>query len=203
MRFSLFRMLVVVALIALGCAGLMYRTGGWTSIIVSVTIVLYVVVIFRAVGQRAQERAFYSGFATVGVAYLLLATCSFFGSLRESLGTNYPLALASRSIGAKDPEFGLGFYGYKSGGTLSLGNTYTGSTYVSGGTLTIQGGPNASLPLPLEVIISSAMSSNGSAIPLGRFFLIGHCLWSWLFAFVAGWIAERMYARRHAANKCP
>jgi hypothetical protein len=38
------------------------------------------------------------------------------------------------------------------------------------------------------------MNSAGTAI--GRFFLIGHCVWSWLFALVAAWFAGRIYARR-------
>ena len=183
-------MLVVVALIALGCAGLMYRNAGWVSILVSVTIALYAIMILRAVGQRAGPRAFSLGFAAAGLAYLVLASCSFFGSLRESLVTNYPLALAARSIGMRDPDFEL-----DSSEDNPFEDRSPGLTTFSGNKYVIQG-----LPYPISVpsldgVISLAMSDN-AAPPLTRFFLIGHCLWSWLFAWLAGWIAERRYVRR-------
>jgi hypothetical protein len=188
MRFSLRKLLVVVALIALGCAGLMYRTAGWGSILVSFTIALYAIMILRAVGQRAGPHAFSLGFAVAGVAYLLLASCSFFGGLRESLVTNYPLALAAQSIAANNSEF------LTPSVSLTGRNSYTGvTTIVGSNTLTLSNTPSIS---SLESLVSTAMSARGSDTPVGRFFLIGHCFWSWLFAWLAGWIAERRYVRR-------
>jgi hypothetical protein len=186
MRFSLQKLLVVVALIALGCAGLMYRTAEWVSIVVSVTIALYAIAILRAVGQRAGPRAFSLGFAIAGIAYLLLANCSFFGSLREALVTNYPLAMAARSVGMRDPAFRLDF----------RGDDLFGSPYLSSNvpSLVIQGIPGPEVVACLDDVISLAMANNTT--PVSRFFLIGHCLWSWLFAWLAGWIAERRYVRR-------
>ena len=191
MRFSLQKMLVVVAMIALGCAGLMYHSAGWASILVSVTIALYAIMILRGVGQRAGPRAFSLGFAAAGVGYLILATSPFVGSLRESLVTNYPLALAARSIAASDSEFLSDKLSY------GRGNSWTGGAGVismRNGTLALSNTPSAS---SLESLISLAMSSSGSGMPVSRFFLIGHCLWSWLFAWLAGWIAERRHVRRH------
>jgi hypothetical protein len=189
MRFSLQKMLVVVAMIAIGCAGLMYHSAGWASIVVSVTIGLYAFMILRGVGQRAGSRAFSLGFAVAGIAYLLLASCSFFGSLRESLVTNYPLALAARSVGTRDPDFEL-----DSSEDNPFEDRSPGLTTFSSNKYVIQG-----LPYPISVpsldgVISLAMSNN--PMPVSRFFLIGHCLWSWLFAWLAGWIAERRYVRR-------
>jgi hypothetical protein len=187
MRFSLQKLLVVVALIALGCAGLMYHSAGWVSILVSVTVALYAIMILRAVGQRAGPRAFSLGFAIAGIAYLLLASCSFFGSLRESLVTNYPLALAAQWAGERFPEFQLNRREED-----PFAGMYAGSTAV--GPPLDQGIPALVTATSLDDVILLA-KSNG-LMPLSRFFLIGHCLWSWLFAWLAGWIAERRYVRR-------
>jgi hypothetical protein len=187
MRFGLQKLLGVVALIAIGCAGLMYHSAGWASILVSMTIALYAIMILRGAGQRAGPRVFSLSFAAGGLAYLVLASCPFFGSLRESLVTNYPLALAARSIAANDSGFLSSYI------PLGGGSGYTGVTTVRNSTLYVS---TTSSAYSLESLISIAMSSSGSGMPVSRFFLIGHCLWSWLFAWLAGWIAERRWVRR-------
>jgi hypothetical protein len=42
---------------------------------------------------------------------------------------------------------------------------------------------------------------NSGDPPLESFMLIGHCVWSWLFALLAGWFAATMYARRERLQK--
>jgi hypothetical protein len=252
MRFTLLKMFIAVAMVALACAAMIYRTTPWASIILTLTVALYAIVALRAVGQRSQERAFSVGFAIVGTAYLLLATCPLLAGFREYLGTNYLLAFAARTVAASDASLVLPHY-------LSLARPYT--SYIPGnpapppasyvyapsttvydnstdpaapvsGAVPIQEAPalatNADesataitppsasstslsppssdsyappiMPVfqrvvPLDTLIGMGMSGNALS-PLARFFLIGHCVWSWLFALAGGWFAARTIARR-------
>jgi len=47
-----------------------------------------------------------------------------------------------------------------------------------------------------ESLVTSAFPPGATTTPLARFFLIGHCVWSWFFALLAGWAAATMYAKR-------
>jgi hypothetical protein len=37
--------------------------------------------------------------------------------------------------------------------------------------------------------------------PIGAFFLIGYCVWSWLLALISGWFAGRLNAKREKLQK--
>jgi hypothetical protein len=56
--------------------------------------------------------------------------------------------------------------------------------------------PVAQTSLPWETIIGAGLSDDDDKGPLTRTFLIGHCVWSWLIALLAGWFAGRMYSQR-------
>ena len=49
----------------------------------------------------------------------------------------------------------------------------------------------------LGTIIFQASETDATA-SLGHFFLIGHCVWAWLLATIAGTIAGHMYAKGYA-----
>jgi hypothetical protein len=267
-------MFVAVTMVALACAGLIYRTSIWASIVVTLTFALYAVVAIRAFGFSGAKRASALSFSFAGIAYLLLATCSLFTGVRELLLTNYPIAFAAQQAAARNPfafsdspwapypaysrpstVFSSSVvlpspattatftpipppYGAPSSATTSETtetpdasadsgasnptildgsispapvqppaiSTTTGTISVSSYTpgATVAYAPAAAFPTASSTalldgfIASSAMNSSGSA--LGRFFLVGHCLWSWLIAIFAAWFAGRVYARRELSQ---
>jgi hypothetical protein len=204
MRFTLLRMLVAVAMIALACAGLIYHTLGWTSVVVTATVALFFFMALRSLGQEPQERAFCLGFATVGGAYLFLAT-THISSIRESLCTNYPLAFAAQTAAEHGADLGTAtpiFFPqpvYSAAGLTSTVSPYL--QLMPDGSTLFRPNPTPGIlatmqsDCPLDQIISTA-TSYGNSLPIGRLFLIGHCVWSWLFALAGGWFAARMIASR-------
>jgi hypothetical protein len=52
----------------------------------------------------------------------------------------------------------------------------------------------------VDEVISNSMLVPSDTLPVARLFLIGHCVWSWLFALLGGWFAGSMYARRNSPN---
>ena len=97
MRFTIGKLLLAVALIALACAGMRSPSFFWSCIVLSVTIFLYVMVGIRAVGLTGSNRTAAVAFVIVGGGYLLFATCELFRSASTSLITNYPLAAVVES----------------------------------------------------------------------------------------------------------
>jgi hypothetical protein len=49
----------------------------------------------------------------------------------------------------------------------------------------------------IRTVVASAFDKENAEQPISRFFLIGHCIFSWLFAALAAWLAGLI----HAANK--
>src|SRR5262245_55260933 len=94
MRFTLSKLFLAVAMLALACAGMIYRNRWWADGIVTFTFLLYAVTALRAVRLHARERTFAVAFAAVGTAYLAL----FQSPARENLCTNYPLTFIARTL---------------------------------------------------------------------------------------------------------
>jgi hypothetical protein len=167
MRFTLGKMFLAIAMLALACAGMMHRNTLWTNCVISITFVMFALILVRAAGLRGRALVQSITFPLIGGAYLLVVE-SHFG---EGLLTNEPLGLAARS-------------------------------------LNIPGTPRGSGPVQFNVdqIIRQGMQwdSNGWNMPepeLHNFFLIGHCVFSWIFAVLAAWFAGRMYDRRERSTK--
>jgi hypothetical protein len=80
-----------------------------------------------------------------------------------------------------------------SSGTLALsgGNAYPSPTLT---TTYIAAGPYSAGD-PMDSILSSGYFSFNYQIPAVSFLIIGHCLWAWLLALLAGWFASVMYAK--------
>ncbi len=53
--------------------------------------------------------------------------------------------------------------------------------------------------IPLDTVILAGLSDDDDRWPLVRTFLIGHCVWSWLIALLAGWFASHIYAKRQVS----
>ncbi len=59
------------------------------------------------------------------------------------------------------------------------------------------GGMNwETIDITIRDAFNNPYSFGGSNSELRNFFLIGHCVWSWVFALLAGWFAGAMYAKR-------
>jgi len=166
MRFSLSQILLAVAMVALACAAMTVRNHWWADAIVTITVLLYVITALRAIGLRGRDRIFAIVFAIVGLSYLLLMTSDAFQTIRMSIPTRYPLGVAWKWL--TNPKM------------PTQNNPF---------------GPAVTVPkeASIEYIVASAQSSNGAD---GMFFLVGHCVWSWMLALLAGWFAARTYARR-------
>src|SRR5262245_55223386 len=74
MRFTIKWLFLAVAMLALACAGLMYRTMVWAEIIFAISLLLFSSQFIRAVFAKPAERAGNIAFAVVGISYLLLVT---------------------------------------------------------------------------------------------------------------------------------
>jgi len=170
---KLIRIIAVGALFALGCLGMKYRTEWWAAGIVTTTVLVYLVAIVTAIVTTGRNRAAASAFVAVGGVYFLL---SLVDSIRALLLTNHALALlwtwcwnAAIFIPSNTREIGV--FGAFSPVTLGRSLDMFLQTYDS---------PNIA-PILVSVFV---------------FRTIGHCLFSWLFALVAGWAAAAMYVRR-------
>jgi hypothetical protein len=78
-RLSLAGLMGIVAVIALGCVGLVSASSFWTSAAATITLGLLLGAVLGAVLLRGAEEAFLLGFALFGIIYLLLVDWGWFG----------------------------------------------------------------------------------------------------------------------------
>jgi hypothetical protein len=170
MQFTLSKMLIAIAMVALACAGLTMRTAGWADGIMTLSLLIYLVVAIRAVGLHGRDRANAITFSLVGAGYLLLISCNA-SDLRQSLAIKYPLVLLAKAfrVPIESPP----------ADDSGIGNI-----------------TDASFELYLHYYTSSFSFQPYDQESLQRFFMIGRCVWSWLLAWLAGWFCGLMWARR-------
>ena len=75
-RFSLLWLMALVLLVAVGFAALGNPTGLWASALFTLAVFLLCVAVLGAVFRHGRRRAFWVGFATFGLAYLVLTFVS-------------------------------------------------------------------------------------------------------------------------------
>ncbi len=182
MRFSMGSALIAVALIAVACAAMTYSNAAWTSGIMSISLALFATMAVRVMVMQGEPRAFALAFTLVGGSYLLLASTTIF-RIHEFLITNYVLAWAARVT-----DVAPGFPPTGGGGFFSV------PLDLSIQSVSQFGGGSARLPT-LEDIINAAISRAPYSRNLPQFFLSGHCVWSWLFGLLAGWLAPSLFRR--------
>jgi hypothetical protein len=183
MRFSLLNLFVAISMAGVVFASVI--TGGpWVALLYTLTLLLFAVIGLRAIVLRERKRAFAIAFAVAGGLYLMMANCTSVNA-RSALLTNYPLALVAR-------EFQL---------PAAVDRSYRPASPASGGA---GGIPTAMIEtvepnLPLDLVIHRAYTGNGTNESLlARFFLIGHCVWSWLIGLAFGWAAIELYDKRNS-----
>jgi hypothetical protein len=69
----------IVAVIALGCVGLVSASTFWTSAAATITLGLLLGAVLGVVLLRGPEQSFWLGFALFGIIYLLLVDWDWFG----------------------------------------------------------------------------------------------------------------------------
>ena len=176
MRFSLSKLFLAIAMIGIACAGMIYRNRWWADGTFTLTLLLFTAAAIRAIALCGRDRAVATAFCTIGLGYLLMATTDALGPRRASLASNYALAELWKLTAAPDhvlmPDRRISWK--KESAPFEAFLFATQDT-----------------PRPLE---SSIRESDAS------FFLIGHCLFSWLFALLAGWAAAATYSRRNRST---
>lgn len=189
MKFTIGGLLLVVALAALGCAGLTTPNYFLGSSIATLSVVMFVAMGIRAVGLTGKKRVAAIAFAAVGGGYLLFVECGWFRTASVFLMTNYPLAALAESRNVYPMNTPI--YATQNGG-LAYG--------VIGppGSVANNAAPNQ----PSMIELLSMLAQSSGITPLTQFFLIGHCVWSWLFALLAGWFAGSQYQRRIGLAQC-
>jgi hypothetical protein len=78
-RFSVAGLMGTVAVIALGCVGLVSASTFWTSAAATITLGLLLGAVLGAVLLRGADQSFWLGFALFGIVYLLLVDWDWFG----------------------------------------------------------------------------------------------------------------------------
>jgi hypothetical protein len=176
MRFTLGKMFVVVALLAVAFAGMLYRTRWWGHGIFSFSVAMYIAVAIWAIRLRGRSLVAALAFALAGGTYLL-----FFSSTvgRDALITNEPIALMAQALKLPGTE------GANPQGVWTGYGSPSGSTGLQS---SLEETTNRAWPWPPPALYAE----------IHAFILIGHCIFSWLFALLAAWFAGRMYDRRAA-----
>jgi hypothetical protein len=204
MRFTLPKLFLVVTLAALACAGLTLRTRFWVELIFSITVLLFLVTGLLAVGRSGRARISSLAFASVGGGYLLLVSCNVFSPIRDLLLTNRALIVAGRAlhVPAYEPPNapGSGWGGGGGGGfqVADPGGSANGGSSAGGvfnGDFTSaleEYGWNNSFAFGVPIA--------DPKVPAAAFLIIGHCVWSWLLALLAGWLGGAMWFRREKST---
>jgi hypothetical protein len=90
MRFTLGKMFLAIAMLALACAGMMYSNDWWANGIFSFTVAIYVCVAISAIRLRSRALAAAVTFSMVGGLYLFIVewrpSTFFIGDLLDLIG---------------------------------------------------------------------------------------------------------------------
>jgi hypothetical protein len=202
MQFTLPKLFLAVTLTAIACAGMLSPTHLWTNLIATLTIGMFGLTAIRAIGLRRRERIFAIVFAIAGFGYLLLALSPVTKPVARTLVTNYPIAWF---VTVRDPQLFVPPVA-STAATPSYSAPVqpppipTITTTLPNGTQQISVVTVSAVAphTPLEPVIFLGFEFDDQYNPVPTYFLIGHCVWSWLIALLAAWFAGRMYARRQA-----
>ena len=172
-RISLASLLGIVAVIAMGLAGMVSASSLWTTAAATICLAVLLSAVLAARLLTGIDRAFWAGFALFGWSYLLLVNWDWIGGqfghdLTAGLSDIAESVFADVSV-APPPS----------------------------PTIAPAGRPAVGFNLQyLE-------SVRGRQIRLGNFVQIGRMILSLLFGLVGGWIAESFARRREAAAQVP
>src|SRR5262245_19000515 len=96
MRFSLGKLLLVIALVALACAGFVSPTAGAASLTFTVTVAGFAFSMLRALALDGRRRIFAVTFAVAGSIYFVGVMGLPFRTFGKAIATNYPIAVLAQ-----------------------------------------------------------------------------------------------------------
>ena len=195
MRFTLCKLFLGVTMAALASAGMTLHTRLWAESIVSFSFLLHIAVAILAFRRGGDVRAFRIAFAAVGGGYLLLVMCNTFTPIRDLLITNRVLVLTGQAmeIPTAPPPSTNPFAPAFTTNTL-LNGTQTVSPIAASTAFTL-----GIVSLDWDEVLGFGAQLPDSRSPAGAFLIIGHCVWSWLLALLAGCFAAFACRPRAAA----
>lgn len=210
LRFSLRWLFGVVSFVGAGCALLVYATPFWSKLIFTCTLAALVAAGVTAFVRKEARRAFWAGFAGVGLAYLWLVcgtwqTPAGVAPLRDCLLTTAVLDWChgkmphTRSIPPTPPGGMFSVMVMGDSSTMTGGSTYgpmTGGGAPMGGM-----GPMGGMPAgmgPMGGMPGGMLGAPPGAIltappDVVDFSIAGHSLFALLFAMLGGLLAQRGY----------
>jgi hypothetical protein len=189
--FSLRSLLLIVAIAAIGAAGLIYRTQIWASALVALTLGVVLFAVCRAL-LVPMGRHFWGSFAVIGFAYLAIVSLPPLSMLHYNLPTTQLITYALEKLQTplQTPSPPRPIY--------TPGNPPAGTPVDNSTTLMCFGGPGG-VPSPaaapvvrvytrddLFLIATGGLSSEGFHREARSFLWSAQCLWCLLVAFAAG-----------------
>ncbi len=180
-RISLATLLAIVAVVALGMAGMVSSSRFWTAAAATVTLAMLLAAVLAAGLLSGIDRAFWTGFALFGWVYLLLVNWDWVGG---QFGHDLTAGLSAVAE------------------TIFPEVTITGPPQVSSSVPSAPPvGTPALAPAPSPATIASFNffeMAQQRQIKIGNFVQIGRMLLALLFALVGGFLARTMAERRDA-----
>lgn len=219
LRFSIGRMVAVIAFCGVAFAAFRSPSNLWSSATFSLAIVALVLALIALIMERGRSKAYWSGFALGGWIYFALMFTPWLSDMvgprlltTAVLDILYP-HLVSKESPPPTPAFGATWTAGVSGTAApGMGGMPGGSPAGSGGMASMMmGGGGMGGPPPPEpsrwAIWTEADRSSGLGTTVGNVYLtspepyrrIGHSLLTLLFAGLAGLFARGCYDRNHAA----
>jgi hypothetical protein len=161
-----------------------FRTRAIGAFTIALTLLLYAGAIIAAIALRGRIQAFAIGFAMIGGLYFATLASK---TLSEYLLTNRISALVWNQMWSTNVLIPT------NADELSATSEFSGIRPVVAILVAANEGSN---PYNSRMFAPPSVFSRSVC----AFFLIGHCVWSWLFALLGGWFASSMYAKRNSSN---
>jgi hypothetical protein len=186
LRISLATLLAIVAIIALGLAGMTSASSFWTAAAATVTLALLLAAVLAACLLAGSDRAFWAGFALFGWIYLVLVNWDWVGG---QFGHDLTAGLSdmAESIFAETPATGPQAAGFVPPGQpaqIAPGNRAAAVVTPA--------------PSPTAWALNVFQLVRQRQIKIGNFVQIGRMLLSLLFALVGGFIGRALAERRES-----
>jgi hypothetical protein len=173
--FSLRTLLLAVAVVAIGLAGLTTRSVWWSSVMSTLTLASIAAAIIGTIVSRGQSRLFAIGFAIFVSLYLYAVFSKVFQPFAGTLLTTQLVATLWRALDVPQPESPSG-----------ARDQYIGYGLVG------------SVELPEIGLVSRADTPEWRdySHQVHSFFVVAHSLWAWLFGFLGALLAGLLARER-------
>lgn len=179
-KFSLRALLVLVAVVAIGCFALITANELWLTLVFSLVVGLLLFALVAAVAFDGNNRAFWLSFALVGWAFFWIAEFSPHASPLVTTKLTillHDLVRSTENAPAQEP-------------TIAIAQPYA-TPVQPYNPPQIAGQPGTLFVAPTPITVKPDFN---------KFLPIANCLWTVLLAFGGGLLGRYLYARRRAAS---